>query len=96
MAATGNPGAARLINWLRSQTEPSEASSGAKIALVAAPLTQEEFMAKEEVRNAGKLEPGTFVDLKAEEFLKAVRGEPSPLGEALESFHKKYGAGHAL
>ena len=96
MAATGNPGAARLINWLRSQTEPSEASSGAKIALVAAPLTLEEFMAQEEVRNAGKLEPGTFVDVKAEEFLKAVRGEPSPLGEALESFHKKYGAGHAL
>ena len=97
MAASGHPGAASLINWLRSQTEPSELdSAGGGFALVPETLTTEEFIAEEEARNVGKLEPGTFVDVKAEEFMKAVRGEPSPLGEALLAFHKKYGAGPAL
>ncbi len=97
LAASGQPGAASLINWLRSQIEPSEAESAqGAFALVPAPVTIEEFLAEEEARNAGKLEPGTFVDVKAEEFLKACRGEASPLGEALRSFHKKYGAGPAL
>jgi len=69
--------------------------------LVPAPVTPEEFMAEMEALDAGKREPGTFVDVKTEEFLKAARGEPSPLGEALRSFHKKIrrgaatlGAGH--
>jgi Family of unknown function (DUF5681) len=97
MAASGHPGAARLINWLRSQTGPSEVESAeGGFLLVPAPITPEEFAAAEEARNAGKLEPGTFVDVKTEEFLKAVCGEASPLGEALHSFHKKYGAGPAL
>jgi hypothetical protein len=97
MAASGHPGAARLINWLRSQTEPSEVESAeGGFLLVPAPVTPEEFTARAEARNAGKLEPGTFVDVTAEEFLKACRGEASPLGEALQSFHKKYGAGPAL
>ena len=97
LAASGHPGAATLINWLRSQTEPSELDSAeGGFALVPESLTTEEFIAREEARNVGKLEPGTFVDVRAEEFLKAVRGEPSPLGEALRAFHKKYGAGPAL
>jgi uncharacterized protein DUF5681 len=37
------------------------------------------------------VEPGTEVNVEVEEFLKAVRGEPSPLGEALLAFHMKYG-----
>ena len=49
-------------------------------------------MAEEEARNAGKVEPGTEINIESEEFMKAVRGEPSPLGEALLSFHKKYRA----
>jgi hypothetical protein len=97
LAASGQPGAASLVNWLRSQIDPSDADPAqGKFALLPAPMTPEEFMAEEEMRNVGKLEPGAFVDVKAEEFLKAVRGEASPLGEALRSFHKKYGAGPAL
>jgi hypothetical protein len=97
MAANGHPGAARVISWLRSQTEPSDVESAVGgFLLVPAPVTPEEFMAESEARNADKLEPGTFVDVKAEEFLKAVRGESSPLGEALRSFYKKYGTGPAL
>ena len=97
MAASGHPGAARLINWLRSQTESSEAESAkGDFLLVPAPVTPEEFVAEMAALDAGKLEPGTFVDVKTEEFLKAARGEASPLGEALRSFHKKNGAGPAL
>ena len=92
MAATGQPGAARQMNWLRSQTGLSEAHSDKRyVALAPEPISPEEFTAREEARNAGKREPGTFVDVKAEEFAKARRGEASPLGEALRAFHKKYG-----
>jgi hypothetical protein len=97
MAASGHPGAASLINWLRSEIEPPELDSAeGGFALVPAAVTPEEFEARAAARNAGKLEPGTFVDVKSEEYMKAVRGEPSPLGEALRAFNKKYGAGPAL
>ena len=59
--------------------------------LVPEPLTVEELMAEEEARNAEAVEPGTEVNVEVEEFLKAVQGEPSPLGEALIAFHRKYG-----
>ena len=95
MAATGQPGAARQINWLRSQTGLSEADSGKSyFAIAPAPVTPEEFTAEMEARDAGKCEPGTFVDVKSEAFLKIGRGEASPLGEALRAFHKKYGGKH--
>jgi hypothetical protein len=91
MAASGHPGAAAQINWLRTQTEQSDADLAIGGFLLApAPLTLEEFIAKEDARSAGKVEPGTEIDVESEEFLKAVRREPSPLGEALQAFHKKY------
>jgi hypothetical protein len=97
MAASGHPGAARLISWLRSQTEPPDAEvAEGGFLLVPAAMTTEEFIAKEEARTADMVEPGTEINIKTEEFLKAVRGEASPLGEALRSFYKKYGAGPAL
>jgi hypothetical protein len=97
MAASGQPGAASLINWLRLQIESADAESAeGGFLLVPAPVTPEEFKAEMEACDGGKLEPGTFVDVKTEEFLKAARGESSPLGEALRSFHKKYGAGQPL
>ena len=92
MAASGHPGAAAQINWLRAQIAQSDADLAIGGFLLApAPLTLEDFIAKEEARNAGKVEPGTEIDVESEEFLKAVRREPSPLGEALQAFHKKYG-----
>jgi Family of unknown function (DUF5681) len=93
MAASGHPGAAAQINWLRSQTELSESDVAIGGFLIApAPVTPVEFMAEEEARNAGKVEPGTEINIESEEFLKAVRGEVSPLGEALCAFYKKYNA----
>ena len=75
------------------QTEWSEADlESGLFAIVPAQVTAEEFTAEFEADNAGKREPGTFVDVEAEEFRKAVLGEASPLGEAIRAFHRKYGA----
>ena len=93
MAASGHPGAATLINWVRAKTELSETEvEMGGFLLVPAPVTTEEFIAQEEARNAGKVEPGSDINIEIDEFLKAARGEASPLGEALLAFHKKYGA----
>jgi hypothetical protein len=83
---------ASLMNDLFGLAIPPEPPEGCGFLLVPAPVSLEELMADEEARNAGALEPGTFVNIKAEEFSKAARGEPSPLGEALLAFHRKYSA----
>lgn len=96
MAAVGKPGAARVAGWLREQvTLPEEAVASGGILLVPAEVTPEEFMAEIEIANKVKGEPGTEINIEHEEFVKAVKGEASPLGEALLAFHKKYGAGPA-
>jgi hypothetical protein len=64
---------------------------GGGFLLVPESRTVEEFMAEEEARNAEAVEPGTEVNVEVEEFLKAARGEPSPLGEALIAFRRKNG-----
>jgi hypothetical protein len=93
MAASGQPGAAILINWLRAQTEHSGGETAIGGFLLApAPVTPEEFAAQEEARCANKVEPGTEICIESEEFCKAASGKPSPLGEALRAFHRKYGA----
>lgn len=90
LALNGNPGAAALMKDLWGLVIGPEPVEG-RFLLVPASLTAEEFMAEEEARNAEAVEPGTVVNVKTEEFLKAVRGEPSPLGEALHAFYMKYG-----
>jgi hypothetical protein len=97
MAASGQVAAARLMNWVRSETQPSDTEiAEGGFLLVPEAMTTEEFIAEEEARTGQMVEPGTEINIEAEEFLKACRGEPSPLGEALHAFHKKYGAGPAL
>jgi hypothetical protein len=91
LALKGNPGAAALVKDVWGLTVGPEPVKSGGFLLVPAPVTMEELMAEEEARNADAVEPGTEVNVKAEEFLKAVRGEPSPLGEALRAFHMKYG-----
>jgi hypothetical protein len=90
MAALGKPGAAAVVGWLREQvTLPEEATAQAGILLVPAEVTPEEFMAEIEICSIGKVEPGTEIDIEHEEYMKAVKGEASPLGEAILAFHKK-------
>ena len=83
LALTGNPGAAALIKDVWGLTVGPEPVKGGGFLLVPELLTVEELMAEEEARNAEAVEPGTEVNVEVEEFLKTVRGEPSPLGEAL-------------
>jgi hypothetical protein len=92
MALAGHAGAAAVMEdlWnIMGEPEPD------KTAVLLAPeaLTPEEWIARAEERNAHALEPGTQVNIESEEFCKAARGEPSPLGEALLAFHRKYSAG---
>jgi hypothetical protein len=47
-------------------------------------------MAREEERNKNTCEPGSAVNLDAEEFTKAARGEPTIYGEALLAHFRKY------
>ena len=91
VAAAGKPAAAALLNQLRGITAPKEPEQGRAFLFVRAPLTAEEWIAEVEAANKDKVEPGTELNVEAEEFLKAARGEPSPLGEALLAFHRKYG-----
>ncbi|WP_166294502.1 hypothetical protein [Bradyrhizobium sp. 2S1] len=58
--------------------------------LVPEPLTVEEWIQSALEDNKHKKEPGTEINVEASEFLKAARDEPSPLGEALLAFHRKY------
>jgi hypothetical protein len=91
MALGGHAGAAALMRdlWnVMAEPEPEKSA----LLLAPAELTQEEWIARAEARNANAVEPGTQVNIETEEFLKAVRGEPSPLGEALLAFHRKYRA----
>ncbi|WP_338824295.1 DUF5681 domain-containing protein [Bradyrhizobium septentrionale] len=90
VAATGTPAAASLLSQLRGITAPKQPEPHDCVLLVPAPMTVEEWIAEQEQRNKDKVEPGSEVNVEAEEFLKAVRGEPSPLGEALLAFHRKY------
>jgi hypothetical protein len=92
IAMAGHAGAAAVMgDLLNVMAEPEPEGGG--FLLAPAQLTQEEWIAEAEARNATAVEPGTEVDVETEEFLTAVRGEPSPLGEALLAFHKKYSAG---
>ena len=92
MALAGHAGAAALMGELWELTAEPEPGEGG--FLLAPPgLTPEEWIEHAEARNANAVEPGTEVNVETEEFLKAARGEPSLLGEALMAFRKKYGAG---
>jgi uncharacterized protein DUF5681 len=91
LALNGNAGAAALMRNLWGLAVGPEPVKGGFLLVPAAAQTLEEYMAEEEARNAEAVEPGTKVNVKVEEFLKAVRGEPSPLGEALRFFYTKYG-----
>ena len=91
MALNGHAGAVVLMKDLFGLAIPPAPPEGCGFLLVPAPISMEEFMAEVEARNTKAREPGTYVNVKAEEFMKAAKGEPSPLGEALHAFYTKYG-----
>lgn len=87
-AAQGKPSAVRQFVELSANAAAAGPKGG--FLLVPPELSHEEFRAMVEERNGDKVEPGTAINIEAEEFLKAVRGEPTELGEALRAFKRKY------
>ena len=90
LAASGKPAAARLTHELRALSASKEPEHRSGVLLAPAQTTPEAFFAEQEELNKYRIEPGTEVNIEHEEFIKAVRGEPSPLGEALLAFYRKW------
>jgi hypothetical protein len=54
-------------------------------------LTAMEFAQRMEEHNASHPdEPGTHVNISAEEFSKSCRGEYSPLGDAMRAYYDRW------
>ena len=91
LALNGNAGAAALMKDLFGLAVPPDPPEGCSFLVAPAPLSPEEWMTQANARNAEAREPGTYTNVKTEEFLKSARGEYSPLGEALRAFAVKFG-----
>ena len=91
LALSGNAGAVALMRDLFGLAIPPDPPEGSSFLVAPASLIPEEFIARVNARKTDAREPGTFVNVKTEEFLKTARGEYSPLGEALHSFGVKFG-----
>jgi hypothetical protein len=90
-AADGKPTAIRLVDELRAHVSAERSEQpGRGLLLVPAPLELEDYIAQEQARTKDAPMPGTATDLQAEEFHKALNGEPSEYGAALLAFHRKY------
>lgn len=90
IAADGKPAAAEQLTKLRDRSASRETDDQVPILLVPATLTLAECTARMEEDNKHAVEPGTAINLEAEEFIKAARGESTALGEALLAHHRKY------
>lgn len=90
LAADGSAGAAEQLSKLRAQLAPKEADQQGGYLLVPAQLSLQEYLAEENERNKDKVEPGSAVNLDAEEFIKAARGESTVYGQALLAHRHKY------
>jgi hypothetical protein len=91
LAAEGNPSAIAVCNHLASTLNPPEWSRKFGYLVVPECLSIEESVTSAEEHNARHpCEPGTYVDVWNEEFMKAVRGEDSPLGAAIRAYNAKW------
>jgi len=90
-AASGAPSMAVLQKEIRAKVRPQEGEKPGGLLVVHEVLPVEEFIAQEEERNADAQDPTTYVNHKSEEFCKAVKGIPTPLGEAILASHKRWG-----
>ena len=88
-AASGAPSMVSLHNEIRARVRPGEKQPGG-LLVVPEGLSTEEFIAKEEARNADAQDPTTYVNHKGEQFCKAVTGIKTPLGEAILASHRRW------
>jgi hypothetical protein len=90
-AASGAPSMVALNNKIRAKLHPQEETRRGGLLVVPAVLSEAEFMAEMEKRNADARDPSTYVNHKSEQFCKAAAGVPTPLGEAILAFHRRWG-----
>ena len=89
-AASGVPSMVVLNNEIRTKIRPEQEKQQSGLLVVPAVLSPEEFMEKEEKRNAEARDPSTYVNHKSEELCKAVKGIRTPLGEAILASHRRW------
>jgi hypothetical protein len=89
-AASGAPSMVSLHNEIRAKVRPMEEKQQCGLLVVPEGLPAEEFIAKEKARTADAQDPTTYVNHKGEEFCKAVKGIPTPLGEAILASHHRW------
>ena len=89
-AASGVPSMVVLNNEIRTKIRPQQEKQQSGLLVVPAVLSPEEFMEKEEKRNAEARDPSTYVNHKSEELCKAVKGIRTPLGEAILASHRRW------
>jgi len=89
-AASGAPSMVSLHIEIRAKVRPMEEKQPGGLLVVPEVLSAEEWTAQAEERNAVAQNPETYVDHKSEEFCKAVRGIPPPLGEAILASHRRW------
>ena len=89
-AASGAPSMVSLHTEIRAKVRPMEEKQQGGLLVVPEGLPAEEFKAKEEARTADAQDPTTYVNHKGEEFCKAVKGIPTPLGEAILASHRRW------
>ncbi|MGY4513633.1 DUF5681 domain-containing protein [Bradyrhizobium sp. USDA 3650] len=94
LAADGSATAAEELSKLRARITPNATDQARAYLVVPEPISMEEFIAREEERNRDKVEPSSAINLDAEEFIKAARGEPTIYGQALLAYHRKYSNRH--
>lgn len=90
-SATGASSFVNLYDATRNKIAPIENGQLGGLLVVPATVSQEEWIAEMEARNATAREPGTYVNYKTEEFCKAAGGISTPLGEALLASHRRWG-----
>ena len=89
-AASGAPSMVSLHTEIRAKVRPMEEMRHCGLLVVPEGLPAEEWKAKEEARTADAQDPTTYVNHKRDEFCKAVKGIPTPLGEAILASHRRW------
>jgi hypothetical protein len=79
-----------LHTEIRAKVRPMEEMQHCGLLVVPEGLPAEEHIAKEEARTGDAQDPTTYVNHKGEEFCKAVKGIPTPLGEAILASHRRW------
>lgn len=94
-AANGVPSMVALNDQIRAKIQPQQETQLGGLLIVPEPLSEKEWIAQAEARNAIAQNPETFVypevDHMAEEYQKAVQGIPTPLGEAQLAYRRRWG-----